>query len=980
MQYKKPWVTPVSREFQPPDFSEQRLSPQLRSFTEIFPCYAPNPQRLEQALPFVKEMEAQGYEVDPYLASVLLGFGSYLQRVVRRHPELLSGKNLELLFAGEKALLSMMKVDPQESPVRTRLRDARNRTVALLVVGSVLKILPPEEVFRLYSLGAEGWIETAALVAYKELAERYPPPIREDEQFASYCVLACGKLGSRELNLSSDVDLIFVVEESREKTPILSQGGISPQEFWERWARATMELLQGVEPEGFVLRVDVRLRPGGNQSPLVIPQNQFVEYYRHYSTALERLALIRARPVAGSKELGEKILSELDPIIYPRYLDFEVLEDIRWLKEKIDREASRARRKGTDIKVGPGGIRELEFLLHALAMVYGGKHPALKTPHTLSLIENLKGLGILKPTTALDLRRAYLFLRALEDLLQAREDRQTHTLPEDQEELREIIRALGYIGESGESRFFEDLQAYRERVETEFRHLIHDPSSKKEAIRPEIMDLIEGEEDGGEEKLRLLSQTAFAHPQDAIHHLRRLLTGPRPNIYGARTRAQFERVLPFLLKEVSASEDPDQALRFLREFVDRIGGRSYIYALLRENPEVARALIRLFAISEFLGKYLTQHPELMDTLLLRSYATPHRSPGETQKELTRIVEAQPHPWAAAEELRVFQSQEILRIALNDLYQTITPLEVMEQLTHLARGIVKTLLPLSRALLKNPPREQLFPIALGKLGSGEMMYGSDLDLIFVIAPESEEGIEPYVPWAQKLITLLSTRTSRGTLYSVDMRLRPSGNQGLLVSTFKAFEEYHRRHASIWERIALVYHTLVHPQPSPQLSHFLLKACYGAGLSRADLETMSQIRRKMEEERGRVEPLKAAPGGVADIEIGLALLALWGVSKQRIAPTSSPWELLRSLENETPELAEALAFWRQGLWFYRVIMNRLRLITGRPLSTWPRDPQIYRKCARSLSLKEDELKDLAQQIPLKVRSAYHEALRFLCSRTR
>jgi glutamate-ammonia-ligase adenylyltransferase len=913
--------------------------------------------------------------VDRELSVLFLSYGSFLPRVLRSHPDLLSPEVRGVLYEGGPALGELVRVSPEEQNLEEKLRTTRNRAVALLIIGQVLGILPIEEVLALYSEWAVQWISTACSAVYEDLARRWPPPRKENREPVRYTVFALGKLGAMELNLSSDVDLIFVVEELSGRTVSGDTTQITDHTFWDRWARGVIELLQSVKENGFVFRVDVRLRPGGNQSPLVQSYGQVLDYYTNYSTVSERLALLRARPIAGDLELGNLLLQELDPILFPRHLNFEVLDEIRWLKGKIDREAVRTRRKGEDIKLGPGGIRELEFLLHTLAMVYGGKTPDLKVQRTLELINALAKNRLLPQGTAVRLREAYLFLRGVENLLQVRDDRQTYLLPQDPSSLAEIAYLFGYRGEKAVKRFLEDLHRHRGLIEQEFSALVQQPSSRESNLMPVVYDLVEGfgEEEG--ELERLPPGLPFSDPEGAKRHLNRLLSGPRPDIYGKRTRVQFERALPILLEEVIQSEDPDQALRRLREFVDRVGGRSYVYALLGENPEVARALIRLFAGSELLGKYLTDHPELMDTLVLRGYALPYRDRTSIHQEIQRIAKSSPDPWEVAEELRSFQNQEILRIALNDLHGSITPLEVMEQLSDLAEEILITLLEVSPSLLRTRPSYPLYPVALGKLGSREMMYGSDLDLLFIIDPRSDEGTEGHVAWAQKLLTLLSTRTARGTLYPVDLRLRPSGNQGLLVSTFPAFQEYHRRLASIWERVALVYHRVIHPSPPEEIRSFLLTACYGAGLTGEDLQKMVEIRKKMEEERGGKEPLKAGPGGVADIEFGLALLAIHAVSRKTFPPAPSPWKILLQAEMVFPELQEILHLFRAGLLFYRVIMNRLRLIAGRPLNALPEEPSLFRKLALSLAMEPGDLKSLAERIPQQTRKGWEGLLAYL-----
>ncbi len=947
-----------------------------RTFADAFARYAPDPARLGglDSIPLPADP-------DPELLALALGWGSFLPRQTAVFPDLVARGTRALLADGPAAVLQAVAIADASLDAETDLRRRRNLAQARIALAQLSGLWSPDQVWQTLSDVAETLIDTAVGIARKRLCLRWGDLLDEGGTPIGFTVLGFGKLGSRELNFSSDVDLVFVAARTTGETAGGPEGSLDASSFLTRLAQGLIGLLDDHTDAGFVYRVDTRLRPDGTRGVLVPGADAFVEYYRSWSSNWERIALLRARPVGGDRALGDRLLGALHDHIYPRHLDFESLEAMREIKDKIDREAARRQRRGFDIKLGGGGIRELEFLVQNLQIIFGGREPSLQVRGTLPALRELAAQGIMPPNIGDALSEAYRFLRHVENVLQSRDDRQTQLLPVEDERL-ELARACGFsVDPSPAAALSNRLESVRRVVQEEFDNLYRRKGDGHAPTRTAVFELIEDEGILKEERGERLRVLGFRHPDEAAAHLQRLIDGPRASTYGARSREQFERILPLLIESAVTSADPDQVLNLLSEFVPRVGGRSYLYALLRENPDVIRAIATLFAGSLYLGRFFLRHPELLDTLVLRSHAVPVRD----ATALTTLVEQATHEHAAGSEerldaLRRLRMQETLRVGWHDLNGIISLTEVQAQLTDLAVALVADVRAdafaqiRERWSLTDDMIGDLVPIALGKLGSGEFGYGSDLDLIFVVRPGSVLPIEAAIRWGQKMITLLQTKTRDGSLYEVDMRLRPSGNQGLLVTTFAAFHTYHERQAAIWERVALLKRrVLTSGAAGDALDAELARILFEPPLTRAHFDEMLRIRDRMEQERGRQEPFKAGPGGMADLDLTLAMTQL--AYGQRIPGlrARNPWDVLVGFDELGGIWAETAPLLRRALWVVRTLESRVRLLMDRPVSRLPDDEERRRAIARVLGLSDSGmLVSLIEELATETRAARDRVL--------
>ncbi len=744
--------------------------------------------------------------------------------------------------------------------------------------------------------GALGWLE-------RFYASRWGlPATRADGSPQRLVVLGMGKLGAGELNLSSDIDLIFAFPEKGE-----TQGGRKPlehQEYFTKLGQKLIAALDAMTADGFVFRVDMRLRPLGDGGPLVGSFSMLSSYYQDQGREWERYAMLKARPVAGDLEAGIELLASLRPFVYRRYLDFGAIESLRELKAMINREV---KRKGmqSNIKLGPGGIREVEFVVQAFQLIRGGRDTELQITSLYKALNRLPALGLLPQAVVDELLPDYAFLRDIEHVLQALEDRQTQTLPVDELDQARVAFTMGYREWPA---LMEALEAARERVRRHFDAVIADPeeeeaeeAGKESRLAPAQWRLIWRNELDQEDAVAYLRDSGFAEPDKVLKRLQSLYHSRQVQ---SMQRIGFERLdalMPLLLAAVAENEMPDIALARVQPLIESVLRRTAYLALLRENPHALEHLMRLCVASPWIAEQLARYPILLDELLtpetLYTPADKTRLADELRQTLNRLPEEDEE--AQLEALRVFKHAQMLHVAASDVAGTRHLMKVSDYLTYIAEVILDAVLAMAWKHVTRKhgapqglnAREPAFLIlGYGKLGGIELGYGSDLDLVFLHDSDGKgatDGARPietplfFTRLGQRIIHLLTAVTPAGSLYEVDMRLRPSGNAGLLVTSLDAFADYQQQNAWTWEHQALVRARVVAGSETlakrfDQIRGEILGRQRDTQTLRDDVVNM---RHKMRDHLGSKAPdtrfdLKHDAGGMVDIEFlcQYAVLAL------------------------------------------------------------------------------------------------------------
>ena len=835
------------------------------------------------------------------------------------------------------------------------------------------------DVTRDLSRLAERAFEAAVQFHYRRLCALHGPPAdRSASGPSGFSVLGMGKLGGEELNFSSDADVLYVYDkDGRTQGP----HPVDHFAFYARLAEAVTAAVgsPGATPEGgFVFRVDLDLRPEGRSGPIVNSIRGLELYYESQGAAWERFALLKARPIAGDLETGEEALRRLIPFVFRKYFDLKAIDEMRQLKARAEKEAARA--PGIDLKLGRGGIREIEFFVQALQLLHGGRDPNLRVRGTLKALDRLLYAGLISSRDRDELAEAYVLLRRLEHRLQMVAERQTHSMPEDPREGHRLARRAGYADASAMAA---DLAVHRGRVEARFKDLLRVASGSgpsEDARAAAAAD----REATPEQRAAALAEMGFDQPEASAEELARL---------AQKRGTPFQEAHPLgpaLVTELAAAPDPDQALRHL---ADLYGGLAYPHAtseLLAQSARTTRLLISLFGSSDYLSRQLLRHPELIDQLVLRGAAALVRERADLRDDLAnRLRPLSPlDVEGALTEMRRFRNEEVLRIALHDVAGALAVEQVSRQLSDLADACVDACFSLARAEIERRYGKRdasMVVLALGKLGGRELGYHSDLDLLFLYSSAGEHGAnhEYFARIAQKMISHLTLPLREGFLYRIDTRLRPSGSAGPLVVSFDALASYHGREARLWERQALLRLRAVAGDEALFQRAFaqVIEPSVFRPIDRAAAaKELISMRERMEREIADESPgrynSKLGRGGLVDVEFAVQFLQLaHGADDPQIRSANTP-QALGLLLKHGHLAAQDHAPLARGYRFLRRLESRMRIVRDRSVDRLPEGgPELLRLARRmgySGPRAGDELLSDYQRTAAGIRQAFLRVL--------
>ena len=790
-----------------------------------------------------------------------------------------------------------------EDGLYRNLRYFRYQEMAKLSFCQSLNLATVEQIFIQLSELAEALIIGARDWLYQKACEEMGTPLDDNGYPQQLYILGMGKLGGKELNFSSDIDLIFTYPQAGETSG--GRRAVDNQKFFTRLGQRLINALDQFTAEGFVYRTDMRLRPFGDNGALALSFSALEQYYQDQGRDWERYAMIKAR-VLGLKENDPQALilqKLLRPFVYRRYIDFSAIQALREMKNKIAREV---RRRGliNNIKLGAGGIREIEFIVQVFQLIRGGRENALQQHSLLNILPELSRLSLISAEQEQALRAAYIFLRRVENLLQAIDDQQTQVLPDNQLDRSRLIlgcKQYSYFDEyqnitmhsepfANWEGFYHTLQQHQKNVRDVFNGLI---GEEKE-------DNNESEQWAGfldadqTEILQILTENGVeqAHQAELAEKLQLFNLSLARRAIGHRGREVLTRLMPTLLNLIFLQTDYNTLLPRILNIIDKIAGRTTYLELLQENPPALTQLIELCSHSPMIAEQLARHPILLDELL---NAQALRNPlplNEYSAELTRYLLRLPpdDEELFIDGLRQFKQMMLLKVAAADILGVLPVMKVSDHLTYLAEAIIGAVVNFAweqvsrrfgvpEALLDKPDEKGFLVVGYGKLGGLELGYKSDLDLVFLYQPlpgftaggkKSIDNNQFYLRLAQKIVSIFSLNTSAGVLYEVDMRLRPSGDAGLLGCSFQAFENYQLNEAWTWETQALVRARSVYGEA--HLQHQFTEIRQRVLMTPRDINKLTQdvieMRQKMYEHLYHSSKdqfnLKTDRGGITDIE--------------------------------------------------------------------------------------------------------------------
>ena len=744
-----------------------------------------------------------------YVADVLARWPQTLADVIadgRMHRSLASG-DYDTLFAAEAPDTEA------ENAFMRRLRLFRHRELMRIIFRDLAGWSDTAETLADLSSLADACIRAALAYSGAEMQKRHGVPRDRSGDEAVLVVVAMGKLGGGELNLSSDVDVVFIYSGSGETD---GSRTLANEEYFRRLAQHFINLLSKKTADGFVYRVDARLRPFGDSGPLACSVGALEDYLVQHGRDWERYAWVKARAVNAWAGTRDFYVNVLRPFVYRRYLDFGVFGSLREMKSMIEQEG-RAAENRENIKLGPGGIREIEFIVQTLQLVRGGSLKSLRERRLQPALQALGDEGLMPAETVDELARAYSYLRDVENRIQAIADRQTHELPANDVDRARLLLAMNH---SEWDEFYSELNRQRDVVKTDFDQILrHERNREDNDPLPESAD---------RDSLLGIAEHSFADPEEAVNRIEAFRGSGLYKRMDEISQQRLDRLVPAMLQACGASGGKGlQALERMLRIIEAIGRRSAYFALLNENPAVLERLVRLCSSSDFLARQVAAHPLLLDELIdpRMFLEAPVREDFESDIRQRLEAVSPDDTEQRYEALRNFQQAAVFRVAVADLSGILPLMKVSDRLTEIAELVLQEAqLGLAidelrerhgtpRCVVNGESRAAGFAIAgYGKLGGWELGYGSDLDIVFIHDSDGDEqvtdGEKPldnavfFGRVARRITTILTMHTPTGPLYEVDTRLRPSGKSGLLVTSLKALDAYQKDDAWTWEHQALL----------------------------------------------------------------------------------------------------------------------------------------------------------------------------------
>lgn len=911
-----------------------------------------------------------------YSVEQALSWSPFVERLANKFPDLLESESFSDEW-GQGALYDRVYQDviaaDSEEELAKRLRVQRNWMMGRIALRDLTKRAGLEETVSATSELADALVASALDWHYERFCTRYGVPIgAESGEPQTMIVIGMGKLGGQELNFSSDIDLIFAFPERGE-----TQGAArstSNDQFFIRLGQALNKSLAEMTADGIVYRVDMRLRPFGDAGPLAVSFSGLEHYYEIHGRAWERYALVKARVMAGDKAKGEELFSILRPFVYRRYVDFSAMDSLRDLKRQI---AEQVAKKGMEenVKLGSGGIREIEFIAQSFQLVHGGRELALQERSLMPVLKVLKGHEFIDAEVYSKLLDAYRFLRVTENRIQMWNDQQAHDLPTDEKQQLALANSMGF--ESYEV-FYQALNEHRNYVEAQFRLVF----AEEEAcdVRDEMTELWSSELDGEE-----LLQDVDYSPEVANKVLKALndfKSSRSVQTLGKEGAERLDAVMPFILKAILQPGISVETVQRVLSVIESITRRSVYLVLIKENSDALKHLVELCEASAWLTDMLIKYPALLDQLLDERDLYAPLAKEELLAEANKLLNTVGMDEELfMDKLRQWRHAQVFKVAAADVTKNVPIMQVSDYLTWIAEVVLdvavefawrfmkqKNGIPggLSEGLERNP----FMVLGYGKLGGIELGYGSDLDVVFLYegVPSSAQTVNPngrsidnaiyFIRMGQKIISILTSMMPSGRLYEVDSRLRPNGKTGMLVTDFESFKKYIEEKAWNWEHQALVRARAVVGDEVSKSAYerFRVEFMQKPRDKQLVRQEVVDMRQKMQDSLDRSSEsefdLKQGAGGIVDIEFMMQYLVLANANKYpALAKYSDNVRILEAVAEAgllSKEDVEALT---SAYKTYRSKYHRVALANDKPIveqSCYPQEREGVIRVWRKLML--------------------------------
>jgi len=849
-----------------------------------------------------------------------------------------------------------------EAAAMATLRGLKAKAALLIALADIGGVWPVEQVTRALTAFADAAIGAAVRVLLRGAVAQGRLKVRHSarpEAGCGYVVLAMGKMGAHELNYSSDIDLIVLFDQDASALA----PGVEPGQLYVRLTRGLVKLLQERTADGYVFRVDLRLRPDPASTQIAISIASALNYYESTGQNWERAAMIKARPCAGDLALGEAFLKDIAPFIWRKYLDYGAVADIHAMKRQMAtyKGHDEIAIEGHNIKLGRGGIREIEFFAQTQQLIAGGRHPELRGRETLATLDALAVGGWISREATRDLGEAYRFLRATEHRLQMVADEQIHTLPAERDALDRFARFLGFAGRDA---FAATLLDHLRKVQRHYARLFEDApaadASRRALKFPPDADLTE--------TLDKLAAMGFRRPLEVSQAVRRWLSGEYRSLRSEFAREHLADLVPVLIDHIARAENPDGALTALDRFLAGLHGGARLISLLLRNPDLVALLALALGTAPRLAAVLALHPQVMDALIEPSFFGALPDADKLAAGLAASLREARTYEDFLDRARQFGQEQMFLIGARILSGTVSAEQAGEAFARLADVIIRAVhRAVEESFAKAHGRlrgQESVVLALGKLGGREMTAASDLDLIIVYDFDENEaqsdgarplyGTQYYARVTQRLVSALAAQTNYGALYNVDMRLRPSGRSGPVATMLGSFESYQENEAWTWEHLALTRARVV--SGSPAFAARVEKVIHDVLSRSRDAETIAadvvEMRSAIAAEKGDKERwnLKYVAGGLIDLEfIAQYLQLVHANATPEILDTATVRVLDKAarLGLLKPEDSDVL---RPAVRLYQNLTQILRLCLAGPFDPKAAGPELLKLLARAADVPD------------------------------
>lgn len=823
------------------------------------------------------------------LINALAGNSPFLARLLVREaevlPSLLTQKASQSLDTLLQTCQDEMKSASDHDALMEAARTAKRRVALLTAAADVSSAWPLKEVTHALTVLADTVIESTCQWLLRRSAEAGDIKLANEQVptiGSGLIVIAMGKHGAFELNYSSDIDIIVFYEPDG----LEFADGIDPGSFFVRLTRDLVKVLQEPTGGGYVFRTDLRLRPDAGSTSIAISAEAAETYYETMGQNWERAAMIKARECAGDLEAGRRLLDMLEPFVWRRYLDFAAIDDIHSLKRQIHAHGGHGAIaiEGHDVKLGRGGIREIEFFVQIQQLIGGGKSPALRGRATIEMLHVLVAEGWVSEQAREELTDAYGFLRTLEHRLQMVNDEQTHRMPRNQEGVACIAAFMGFADEDA---FRMRLRTVLETVQQHYAQLFeHEPSAAQE----EEAFVFSGT-DNDPATLRALNEMGFSGPAAVIDIVRGWHFGRIPATRAARSRELLTKLTPLLLRALATVDNPDQAIARFDTFLSGQPAGVQFFSLLYQNPALMDLLAGIMGSAPMLARYLSEHPNVLEAVIAADFYGPLPDEEQRSTEVAEVVLEADGFEQTLDLTRIYAREQMFQIGVQVLTGTAPAREAGQAYADLATALVQGMVPVATREIEHShgglPGGDMAVVAMGKLGGSEMTATSDLDLIVIYDFEGEtsesdgqrpiDGVRYYTRVCQRLISALTAPTAEGPLYEVDMRLRPSGHAGPLATRLRSFQTYHHESAWTWEKMALTRARVISGSPKmrERVSSAIAQALCEEREPGAVARDVVDMRARIYKELGSEDlwDIKHGRGGLVDLEFiaqGLQLM--------------------------------------------------------------------------------------------------------------